>query len=133
MFRRIRLLSTVLVQLRQSRLRPPRLSIDQSDPWGTKSRFSLENVSLSVSSDQHWLILGNNGSGKTTLGKALCGLTRPLTGDFHSSIPLDRISYMSFADQTQLLRRLQREEDLMNDMGRAHPERQQSSIPSAGT
>ena len=49
----------------------------------------LENVSLSISSDDFIGVIGPNGGGKTTLVRLILGLVKPSKGGVHYSIPHD--------------------------------------------
>jgi ABC-type sugar transport system ATPase subunit len=46
----------------------------------TAGKFSLTNVSLSISAGEYAVLMGKTGSGKTTLLEAICGLKRVTAG-----------------------------------------------------
>lgn len=53
-----------------------------SKQYRGNDNFSLNNVSLSIKSQEIFGILGPNGAGKTTLISILCGILKPTSGSF---------------------------------------------------
>eukprot|EP00906_Rhabdomonas_costata_P019350 RCo028285 len=120
----------IVALLRGVRLRPPRVAVDASDPWGVRpNTFTLE-VSMEVHPGQHWLILGSNGSGKSTLGRALCGTIRHLEGSLQLALPREKMAYVSFAEQVQVVQAMEKAENLRRDFGK-NARDDESLIPTA--
>ncbi|MDA3890908.1 MAG: metal ABC transporter ATP-binding protein [Salinivirgaceae bacterium] len=61
---------------------------------GYESQKVLDNVSLTISSDDFIGVIGPNGGGKTTLIKTILGLTNSWSGTVTSNISQSKIGYL---------------------------------------
>lgn len=75
-----------------------------------RDRILLENITLQINTEEHWVFLGANGSGKTLLGKLIQELTEKRSG------------YVSFEKEQKILDR-ERDEDNTDIMDHIDPGR----------
>ena len=60
----------------------------------------LEGITLSISADEHWAIVGANGSGKSSLGRLLCGGLEVVSGSYRTAM---KSGFVSFEKVNEIL------------------------------
>ncbi|MBF0277711.1 MAG: molybdate ABC transporter ATP-binding protein ModF [SAR324 cluster bacterium] len=85
-----------------------------------RGRHILANTTLTIYRNQNWAIIGPNGSGKSSLSRVLLGTLPVCQGTMirdQELFPQNRISYVSFGIQQQLILREDREDEARSYKG----------------
>jgi molybdate transport system ATP-binding protein len=87
----------------------------------------LKNLSLTVNSGEHWLIVGAGGSGKTVLLNTIAGKLRPMAGTIEMDLPESKTSGLSNWQPVSLVTSRHQFKDLTNTNNLYYQQRYNSS------
>ncbi len=105
--------------MQETLLETPLITLDKITAI-LRGRPILANTSLTIYRSQNWAIIGPNGSGKSSLSRVLLGTLPVCEGTMTRDselFPQNRISYVSFGIQQQLMLREDREDEARSYKG----------------
>jgi molybdate transport system ATP-binding protein len=87
----------------------------------------LKNLSLTINSSEHWLIVGAGGSGKTVLLNTIAGKLRPMAGTIEMDLPESKTSGLTNWQPVSLVTSRHQFKDLTNTNNLYYQQRYNSS------